>query len=304
MDFIALDFETATADRDSPCEIGLTYVKEGQVVDTESWLIKPRSFPYFAPFNVSIHGITPQDVADEPEFHDLWEVLRPRLENNLIVAHNAGFDLSVLRRTLASYSIPFPSLDYACSYIMSRKAWPGLASYNLKSLCSQHSIRPGHHRAAADSRACAELTLKILGQTQTSCVRECSSKLRTSIGRLLDGGYTPSEAKRDYSGRGFNPIIGDTSKHNPESIFFGRSVVFTGALSSMTRAAAQQVIVDIGGANHFGVRKDTDYLVVGQQDFRVVGEDGMSGKQEKAVSLIARGAPLEILSERDFLCNI
>jgi DNA polymerase III subunit epsilon len=40
MDFITLDFETATSQRDSPCEIGLTFVSGGQIVETKSWLIK------------------------------------------------------------------------------------------------------------------------------------------------------------------------------------------------------------------------------------------------------------------------
>jgi len=45
-------------------------------------------------------------------------------------------------------------------------------------------------------------------------------------------------------------------------------------------------------------------LVVGQQDYRIVGDDGMSGKQEKAVKLIEKGSFLEIISEDDFLRNL
>jgi DNA polymerase-3 subunit epsilon len=42
------------------------------------------------------------------------------------------------------------------------------------------------------------------------------------------------------------------------------------------------------------VTKNTDFLVVGQQDYRVVGDDGMSSKQEKAIRLIEKGSDLEI----------
>ena len=72
----------------------------------------------------------------------------------------------------------------------------------------------------------------------------------------------------------------------------------------MVRAHAQQAIADIGGIIGNSVTKDTDYLVVGQQDYRVVGDDGMSSKQEKAVILIEKGSTLEILSEDDFLKNL
>lgn len=41
MDFITIDFETATAERDSPCEIGLTFVENFKIVDSKSWLIRP-----------------------------------------------------------------------------------------------------------------------------------------------------------------------------------------------------------------------------------------------------------------------
>ncbi len=72
----------------------------------------------------------------------------------------------------------------------------------------------------------------------------------------------------------------------------------------MVRASAQQVIADIGGSIGGNVTRDTDFLIVGQQDYRVVGDDGMSSKQEKAIKMIQKGAPLEILSEDDFLKNL
>lgn len=72
----------------------------------------------------------------------------------------------------------------------------------------------------------------------------------------------------------------------------------------MVRADAQQKIADIGGANGSSVTKDTDFLIVGQQDYRVVGDDGMSHKQEKAIKQIEQGSTLEILSEDDFLKNL
>lgn len=65
MDFVTIDFETATSQRDSPCEIGLTFVQGGQIIETKSWLIKP-SYTEFDYFNILIHGIRPEHVADKP----------------------------------------------------------------------------------------------------------------------------------------------------------------------------------------------------------------------------------------------
>jgi len=94
MDFITLDFETATSQRGSPCEIGLTFVKENQIIETRSWLIQPINNEYDE-FNIYIHGITPEDTADKPEFNEIWNEIKPLIENQFLIAHNAGFDISV-----------------------------------------------------------------------------------------------------------------------------------------------------------------------------------------------------------------
>lgn len=304
MDFITIDFETATADRDSPCEIGLTFVENWKILGTQSWLIKPTYYPYFDYFNISIHGIVPEDVANEPEFDVIWQEVKPLIENKFLIAHNASFDFSVLRRTLDTYDLEYPTLDYSCSYIFSKKVWEGLPAYDLKTLCNFNKIDLKHHRAAADSKATAELAIKAFQTAGVSSIDEFPEKLRTIVGKLYSGGYKPSETKRLYKPNDLTKIVGDPKKHNPESIFYGRTVVFTGTLSSMVRANAQQLIADIGGILGNSVTTDTDFLIVGQQDYRVVGEDGMSSKQEKAMKLIEKGSRLEIISEADFLRNI
>ncbi len=52
------------------------------------------------------------------------------------------------------------------------------------------------------------------------------------------------------------------------------------------------------------VTKKTDILVVGQQDYRIVGADGMSSKQKKALTLLEKGHDIEILSETEFINRI
>lgn len=301
MDFISIDFETATSDRASPCEIGLTFVKNNIITQTKSWLIKPIDNE-FDDFNISIHGITPDDVSNSPEFNVLWQELHPILENKFLIAHNAGFDFSVLRRTLELYEIECPNLSYSCSYIFSKKVWPGLSGYDLKTLCKHNNIDiSNHHRAAADSKAAAELSIKAFNVAGVSSTEEFPAKLKTSIGSLYPGGYKPSETKWSKSDLA---IHGDPLKHSPDNIFYQKNVVFTGALSSMRRADAQQIIADIGGFIISGINKKTDFLIVGQQDYRLVGDDGMSNKQERAMELIAKGHQIEIMSESEFLRHI
>ena len=65
-----------------------------------------------------------------------------------------------------------------------------------------------------------------------------------------------------------------------------------------------QKIKDLGGIPCDNVTSKTDVLVVGQQDYRVVGETGMSSKQQKALELLDKGQDIEILSETEFLSRL
>jgi DNA polymerase-3 subunit epsilon len=195
MEFVTIDFETANAQRDSPCEIGLTFVKGGRIAETKSWLIKPmhNRFDYF---NTLIHGIRPEHVADKPSFDELWPEIRPMVEHKFLIAHNAGFDMSVLRKTLESYGLPFPNLHYACSYIFAKKVWQGLPGYDLKTLCKVHGIDLVHHRAGADSRATAALALKAFECAGIASMDEFSDKLEMVVGQLFEGGYRASSGAK------------------------------------------------------------------------------------------------------------
>ena len=298
MDFLTIDFETATAARDSACEVGLTEVRGGQVVGTRSWLVRPTSYPHFDGINRAVHGIAPEDVADAPPFDELWEELGPLVEGQLLIAHNAAFDMSVLRKSLEYYGRPLPTLEYACSYVFAKQVWTGLPSYGLGPLCRLHAIPLQHHRAGADSEATARLALLAFAEKGVASKEELGPKLGINLGRMHAGGYSPSGAIR--AARRTAPIVGDPSKHDPDSPFYGRSVVFTGTMLSMTRSEAQQLVADLGGIVGNNVTGSTHYLVVGQQDYRV-GPDGMSRKQKKANELVARGAELEVISEKEFL---
>lgn len=158
MTFTAIDFETAHAQ--FPCEIGLCRVEDGEITETFSRLIKPACFPYMNPWCQKVHGISASDLQFEATFEEMWGELRPWLEDTVLVAHNAAFDMGVLRASLRHYDLALPHSDYVCSVSLSKKTWKGLPSYKLNSLCDMFDIRFRHHRAGADAEACAKLVLK------------------------------------------------------------------------------------------------------------------------------------------------
>jgi len=63
----------------------------------EEWLINPES--YIQPGCIAVHKITPDMVADKPNFKnsDAYRELQRRLENNeILIAHHAPFDTAIL----------------------------------------------------------------------------------------------------------------------------------------------------------------------------------------------------------------
>lgn len=310
-DFVAFDFETANSYKDSACQIGITAVKNGKIEEVRSWLINTEDM-YFSDFNISIHGITKEMVKDRPTFKELWPELSEYLTENILFAHNARFDIEVLYAMLDHYDIEIPIIRFGCSIALSRRTWFKEASYSLDALCSNYNIKKGNHDAGEDSRACAELVLLAMREHNyefnnppikaSEDFFEMENKLGIYFGMMDSEGYMSSICKplSSFRGKIQKVIIGDVTKNNVDSPFYQKNVVFTGQLSSMTRAEAQQIVADIGGINQKGLTKDTNYLIVGQQDYRVVGDDGMSSKQKKAIDYIEKGLFIEIISEKEF----
>lgn len=159
MDFCALDFETATHERNSACELGICIVQDSKIVETKTWLIKPPSFPYFHPRNIDVHGILPSDVKDAPTFADIWYEVQEMMYGTLMIAHNASFDAGVLRGCLDYYGMFTPKLNYLCSIQLAKKSWNYLPKYGLKHLAEYHDIKFKHHRAGDDAEVCARISL-------------------------------------------------------------------------------------------------------------------------------------------------
>ena len=79
LNFIAIDFETATGKRASICEAGICVVKDGKVVETKSWLVRPEDNAY-SYWNIQIHGIHPEDTENAPEFPEVWSEILEYLD--------------------------------------------------------------------------------------------------------------------------------------------------------------------------------------------------------------------------------
>ena len=154
MSFVAIDFETASRSPDSACALGMVRFNETSFEDEFYTLIAPPDM-YFEPFNISIHGIHPEDVKDAPDFAHLYESVIEFIGDSVVMAHNAGFDLGVLRALMQRYNLRFPEYRYYCTWQLSRRLYPELPSRSLDALARRINFRFSHHNALEDAKACA-----------------------------------------------------------------------------------------------------------------------------------------------------
>lgn len=160
MNFVAMDFETANGQQHSACSLALVVVRNDQIVDSFYTLIKPET--YFSSRNMQIHGIHEADVAQAPKFNQVWPHIAPFFTpNKLVVAHNANFDIGVLKSTLQHYDIPEPHYLALDTLKTSRRLYPQFENHKLNTLCDNLAIPlDNHHNALADSIACAKILIK------------------------------------------------------------------------------------------------------------------------------------------------
>lgn len=160
LNFIAIDFETATGRRASVCEAGICVVRDGRIVETRSWLVRPQDNMY-SYWNMQIHGIRPNDTEQSPEFPEVWAEISGYLDEcPVLVSHNAAFDISCIRSSLELYGLPKPDVTYYCSLRAARKLYD-FGCNTLDYLCDQFEIPCGqHHRAGDDAEMCARLFIR------------------------------------------------------------------------------------------------------------------------------------------------
>ena len=75
----------------------------------------------------------------------------------------------------------------------------------------------------------------------------------------------------------------------------------TGTLMSMTRHEAAQKVVDHGWRFKNNVTHETDFLIMGEQDFRKFKDGKKGNKLRSAEELLQAGHPIEIITEDDFM---
>ncbi len=132
------------------------FIHDGErVVKHFETLINPQQ--RIPAYITSLTGIDNYMVADAPVFEDIAATLYELLDDVIFVAHNVNFDYSFVKHHLKAAGFEL-AVKKLCTVRLSRKTFPGLASYSLGNLCRSLALPiDNRHRAGGDAKATVKL---------------------------------------------------------------------------------------------------------------------------------------------------
>ncbi len=156
--FVVIDVETTGVARfDRICEIGMTKITNGSIVDKFETLINPD----IRITNTVFHGIEDWMVGDAPFFEDAaWQIAR-FIRGAVLIAHNAPFDMRFMRYEFQRLGTDLS--HYAlCTLRLARRLHPSYPYHRLDYLLGRyHIVNEWPHRAGADADCEARLFLQM-----------------------------------------------------------------------------------------------------------------------------------------------
>jgi len=328
MDFVAIDFETANRQPNSACQLAAVVVRDSEIVAEHCWLIRPPRL-FFSPMNISIHGIRPADVADALTMEGVWSELQAIVDGHVLVAHNARFDMGVLVHSLAAHDVACPAIEFTCTRLLAKAAWPGKNAYGLKPLGQWLGIDFKHHDALEDARCCAMIALAVERTQSPMELAQLEAALQLSRGyyrhsqivspRMLGRrGRTTTGNTRNLSDRwGFpvKPARGTVGGIDPTAVvaasanelpLAGKRIVMLGPLRGLDLVETIELITRLGAVAQPRINADTDYVVACGTTLDAASQlvctalSATPTNPPVASSQGAKPAGIRLLSERQF----
>lgn len=301
MEFLTIDFEVASRYEYSPCSVSIYEFTETSYNKILSTLIDPGDV-FFDPKLTELHGITKDMVQQAPSVQEVLNNICTIIKDKFLFAHNASYDIHKIIDGCEIYNIDIPNFKYADSLMIAKRTWHGLINYKLNTISEFLNIELDHHNADSDAIACGKIILEAIKAHNSDTIENLLEKIKYSLGYYeqdtLHSAYSKSlntyKSKSDY-----DKIKEITVTENTNSILNGKVIVFTGALS-IKREEAMKLAASHGAIPAASVTSQTNYLVVGNDDYGNFKLGNKSNKMIKAEKLISKGQDLEMINEDYF----
>ena len=277
--YTMLDIETTGLSpyRDRITELGAVKVRNGQIVDQYTNLIKFPKNNKVPAFITKLNGITEEQIVNKgiPAEQAIKE-FREFIDDDIIIGYNVNFDLNFLYDLSQKYKLPILNNDYVDVLRLARAYYPR-ERHNRLIDCMQRAgiAQVEEHHGLADSLD----TIKVYNDFSAHFTDDLLEATRNKIKNVdLTGDDV------DYIDLGFrNPVQ-------------NKNIVLSGHIH-MDEQDADKMIGNMGGKVEDKVNPMTNYLIMGDHDFfRKDNED-----LNTARDLIKDGAKIKRLSESFFL---
>ena len=161
---VMIDFETTGLSPDQGdriTEVAALRIVDGRVVDRYVSLI--NCHVRIPSFITGLTGITQAMLDGAPPVEQVLPRLLDFIGNDALSAHNASFDEKFLCAESARLGMATGHRGLVCSLKLSRRIFPGMASYKLGLLSGALGIRFNNtaHRAEADAEVAAQVLMHI-----------------------------------------------------------------------------------------------------------------------------------------------
>lgn len=300
-DYIVIDTETTGLDYDfcSIIEISAIKYQGGRQVDKFSSLVKPplhhfwKSVDgenwtehryYIDAFISNLTGITNEMLETAPTPEAVIPEFIEFIGDSILIGHNINFDVNFLYDAAERIGAKPIDNDFVDTLRIARKVFPVLPHHRLPDIAEACSVAVAEsHRSEADAAVAAA----------------CYEKMRAIILETMNEEEFIASFTYRYKDQ-LSSLKATTSEIDTTNPIYGKTVVFTGALSCMPRKEAFQIILNLGGNPADSLNAKCNYLVIGSMDFAKSVKDGKSNKMKKAESILQKGGDISIISEMAF----
>lgn len=159
--YAVVDLETTgnQLDYDEIIQIGITFVRNQQIIDTYHSMI--RTDLEIPPFIQALTSIEEEMLAQAPYFNEVAEDIYNQIKDCIFVAHNISFDLNFIKNAFDNCNIQFRPKKVMDTLELFKIAFPTDKSYQLSELAQSHNIPlTNAHRADEDATTTAKLMIK------------------------------------------------------------------------------------------------------------------------------------------------
>ncbi len=161
--FVVFDVETTglSAVYNTIIELAAVKIKGGEIIDKFEAFANPHH-PLSAT-TIELTGITDDMVQNAPEVEEVLERFRNWAEDDILVAHNASFDMGFLNVGYKKAGFERAVNPVIDTLELGRFLYPEMKNHRLNTLCKKFDIElTQHHRAIYDAEATGHLLIKML----------------------------------------------------------------------------------------------------------------------------------------------